>query len=235
MGSSGRRPPSPHPVDGRCNAPLVGGGYCGLRPYKDRPKCRRHSLPHGGEKQTRVRSGWSSEGFLRASEKGRRDIGALLADPDLLDAKRPVAILTAESLALPVGFDEGDLVRLTLSLAEAARAVLPDGESEPAPVGVDITPENVARALVILNERTVKTATAMSRAIVAAKREERANELIIARALPILDQFAQAVSMSAATYIRDTKAREEFLLVIRNRILVTIGQLRGLADEPGPE
>lgn len=92
-------------IDGRCGARNRDGTFCARFPLRDKRRCHRH----GGRAGRPATHGMYSQRYRRLSEEGNARIDALVRDPDLLDLRRPVAVLQflLEELMTDLG-DDGD-------------------------------------------------------------------------------------------------------------------------------
>lgn len=93
---------SAQPIPGRCGARLRGerkGQFCARYPAKGKTRCRNHGggvNPETGRGSgAPIKHGRYSQRYRKGSQAFVERLEANLADPDLLDARRPVAVMAA--------------------------------------------------------------------------------------------------------------------------------------------
>lgn len=197
---------SQEPITGRCGARARGGGYCEAYPARGRGRCKNHG---GASTGPAVTTGMRSKRLqaLRSDPELAERLDAILEDPHVLEPRRGAALSQIAMEELPL--------RPSRSIAEAkVRRVL---EIEP---GRPLTPEEeevVDEALRDIQgeyaERFVRAAGAHALTVSRAAKQERAAELLIRGALPIMRTLASRLQAIVARYLTPTQQAEVLQLV----------------------
>lgn len=191
---------SPVAVDGRCGAQLKDETFCKSYPVKGQKRCRSHG-------------GFSvfSKGFQHLAKHGQQAIGHLLDDPELLDARRPVAVLTYMLQQQPLTPTAEEIWELA---------------QEQVPAGQPVDAEGLIVARQRLVNDTAKIADMLGKQQHAAHRQAARGELLTAYALPVFERFGQAITDLSLRYIPDEAARREFLKMVEARVRASIGEIQ---------
>lgn len=205
--------PSKKPTPGRCNAKLK-DGYCQRRPSQGSDRCNYHG---GTRVESMIRDGrgdgLTSKKYRNLRAAGEERLAYLLADPDLMDPKQPVAISRFILDSVLMDPDEAALDKLAIRLAEQ------DG-LDPK----DVDAGHRARARGMVHEEARKILALHGRLQQDALKVERQKIAVVGVVVPVLERIAKSITEIAASYIESEADRERFLEAVRNRLRAGLGE-----------
>lgn len=194
--------------DRRCGAPTQSGRPCRRRPTKGHERCAQHgagqpptgSFTHGG----------FSKRFAKLTREGQDRLAAILADPELLDAKRPVAVATYM-------LQDMELVPDDDAIRALAKSYCPPGYE---PGAVDI-----ARARNELLKPIQKQVDLLGKRQSEAFRQAKLSELILTECVPIFELLGKAAFDLCEKYVPEAAQREKFMEAWRGHVAVAVARL----------
>jgi hypothetical protein len=206
------------PKEGRCGAKNRDGTFCLSWPVPGHEHCKRHG---GNLIAVRVSNGngvgLRSKQWANLGEAGVERLAYLLADPQLLDPKQPVALaryLLEESLIEPT--PEG-VEKVAKRLASQ------DGKR------VDDAYRAQARSMILSEAR--KHLQTYNRTQQDALKVERQRVAVVGVVVPVLERVAKSLTEIAAQFITDEHDRERFLEAVRNRLRAGIGEATATVED----
>lgn len=210
------------PLEGRCNAKTQ-AGYCHARPKAGTTRCR----IHGGQQQT-----WSAR-MHALDDRARAEVDAALADPDLLDVRRPIALadaLVGRTPLLPSEETVTSLARRRIlrdMSPEQLRALRDSGPD--ALELLDPTDGDLDAVRLELHERSMRIVALYSRRQVDAVKQLEWTKVIREAALPLFGEFGLRISRLIRKYVPEDKV-EAAIADVRKEVRQTIGELALLKD-----
>jgi len=207
---------SSKPTPGRCGAKLRSGGFCMRYPTKGQKRCRLHGSgtkeKPGGRPPVHGRF---SARFQKLAAEGRQQLAELMDDPQLLDAKRPVALATLIVTEMDLAPTDEQIVDLACELVGDV--------GDPGPV-------EIAKAQAVYHQAALKAIDTLGKRQEAANRQAKVGDVIIAGALPIFERLGAAVAQLSNLYVPADK-RERFVEDLNSRLQVTIAELAALGEK----
>ena len=210
------------PLDGRCNANTA-SGYCHARPAKVTTRCR----IHGGNKQT-----WSQR-LHALDDRARAEVDAALADPDLLDVRRPIALLDTVVGRTPLLPSDEMLLNLARRrvlenmspFQIEAMAKLPNGGLEL----LEPTAADLDAVRLEMHERSMRIIGVYSRRQVEAVKQLEWSRVIREAALPLFGEFGLRMSRILRRFVPEDRVQEA-IDEVRKEVRQTVGELAMLKD-----
>lgn len=206
---------SVEPVPGRCGAKRRKSDparYCKAYPLKTKTRCK----VHGGaqEKVKRDPLGfWQN--FDHLTEADQDLLALALADPNLLDTKRPVALATVLAQRFPMIPTEQQ-IRTTAMYLNGKQAA-------------DLSAADIAEAQAKLATASVRIIDTLGRRQDSAVKLAKTSEVLVGQVMPVLDQLGKAVADLVATHVAPEK-QTKFIDDLQGRFRAAITQMVGIAE-----
>ena len=195
--------PSPEPIPGRCGAKTparldkhgaeVPAGFCTQHPNRGRQRCRHHDK-HG----TTIVSGAYSRHFKDEHPIVQAELDAMLQDPDLLEARRPVAIQAV--LVHRIGLVPSDDVVLELARHST-------GAKEPTPAQLEIARRKYMA-------ESAKLVGHFQKAVLDAARQVKIGEIVNAELQPLFAEYGRRIRVLIDAFV-PVEHRDEFIAAVR--------------------
>ena len=209
---------SPSPIPGRCGSPKKDKTFCTSWPLVGKERCKFH----GGRATAMVKHNLSSLGFqaVYGDERLRARYGEIVDDPDLLDARRAVAVSQLALEHFPLQPTMAAVRALAWKLhMEGAAPRIGEGDGKPE----ELTEQEMDGALQILAAQLaakgVEAAAGHARTVGIAWKQKKASELLLRGAIPVLQQLQ--------VFIAQVLARPKHRIPIQTQreILTDVAQL----------
>lgn len=225
---------SEQPVEGKCGAKLRRRErYCIRVPRKGQKRCRQHGGAKGSGRP--CLHGMYSKRFRGVTPAFQKVIDQALNDPQLMDAKRPVALqqaLLQHSVLVP---DEGlidMLARREMRSSRRSRKRRGEGEGEDYDEDDDDlepTDADLAIARQKWTERSMRLVDRLGKRQIDALRQIKLGELIAAEAFPMMTELGIELARLIEIYVPEPK-REEFMIAYRNRVREVIVRMSKIGE-----
>lgn len=182
------------PIEGRCNAQTA-TGYCHARPARGTTRCH----IHGG-----VRERWALR-QRKLSATARTELDTAIADPDLLDVRRPIALMDVVVSNTELLPDDERVRRharrkLLAALApEAQLKVLEDEEL--AATWIEPTDDDLEASRLELHERSMRMLAIYSKRQTDAVRQLEWTKVIREAVLPLLGELGLKLSRTLRKHV----------------------------------
>jgi len=207
---------SKEPIEGRCAAKVKRGeGYCTNSPRSGAKRCRLHGSGSKDKPGGRpIVTGAYSKRFAREAKATQELIDGYLQDPQLLDARRPVALQAV--LVQEMGLVPDEEVVREMALAKVSARVKDKYLEE---TGDSYEPSNAELELARRRymQMSMNAVDGLQKAQSSAARQVQLGQMIAAEALPLFGQLGHRLRVLIDKYVPVEK-QEPFIQAYRREV-----------------